>query len=299
MREPSLRTSRLTIAGALVAAALIGGTGFYLGRTTSPEPPSDTRSDPAPTPDPVPAVSAVVSDSILGRADVIELATAAADAAASGALLPDRVRAAVGRRVEIAVPFGCSGPAEADSEQPLRWRYDEGEETLRLHVAVTRWQAGDWGLEQPADDGARDDEAIEGFWIARPWSSSGECPERTAGGPAAAATAGPDAEPTLAVAQFFRGDIRREALREGRPFQSVQRISRADFAASRGFRVILSGRIDRVPAAEGGLEGPVRCIQPGGIERRPRCIVAVTLDEVRIENPVSRAVLASWPVGRE
>lgn len=297
MREPSLRNSRLAIAGALIAAALVGGAGFYLGRTTSPDDVSETRSDPVSTPAPLPAVSTIVADSFLGRAEVIELAAAAADAAASGAMLPDRVRAAVGRRFEIALPFGCTGPAEAESEQPLRWRYDEAEEALRLHVAVTRWQPQEWGLQQPTDDEAADDQTnddhtIEGYWVARPWSSSAECPAQTAGGQAATA------EQSLAIAQFFRGDVRREALREGRPFQSVQRIPRSDFAVSRGFRLVLAGRIDRVPGAEGGLDGPVRCIQPGGIERRPRCIVAVTLDEVRIENSTNDAVLARWPIGR-
>jgi hypothetical protein len=255
MREPSLRTSRLAIAGALVAAALVGGAGFYLGRTTSAEPENGTRSDPVLSPAPLPAVSTIVADSVLGRAEVIELAAAAADAAASGAILPDQVRAAVGRRFELALPFGCTGPAEAESEQPLRWRYDEAEQALRLHVAVTRWEAGDWGLEQLTDedaagDEASDDQAIEGFWIARPWSLSAQCPARaTAAQPAVAA------EESLAIAQFFRGDGRREALREGRPFQSVQRIPRTDFAAPNGFRLMLSGRIGRVPTAESGPGG--------------------------------------------
>jgi hypothetical protein len=294
MREPSLRTSRLAIAGALVAVALIAGAGFYLGRATSPEMASKSAGLPAPKPAPLPAVSAIVADSFLDRAEVIGLAAAAADAASSGAMPPDRVRAAVGRRVEIALPFGCSGPADADSEQPYRWRYDEDEEALRLHVAVTRWEAGDWGLEQLADEEASDDQAIEGFWIARPWSSSAECPARASTGQSTVA-----AEQSLAVAQFFRGDVPREALRGARPYQSVQRIPRTDFAAPRGFRLMLSGRIGRVPDAAGGPGGPVHCIQPTGIDSRPRCVVAVTLDEVRIENPADGAVLARWPVGQD
>lgn len=304
MREPSLRTSRLAIAGGLVAAALVGGTGFYLGRTTSPEPATATLGDRVSVPGPAAAVSTIVADRSLGRADVIDLAAAAADAAASGAALPERVREAIGRRVEIALPFGCSGPAEADSDQPLLWSYDEAEEALRLRVAVTRWQAGDWGLAQPPGGDARDDvaaadEAIEGFWVARPWSSSGECSARADGGLAAPDAPDPESERSLAIAQFLRGDVRREVLREGRPFQSVQRIAPGDFAAARGFRLLLSGRIDRVPSAQGGLATPVHCVQPGGIERRPRCIVAVTLDEVRIENPADGNILASWPIGRE
>ena len=303
MREPSLRTSRLAIAGALVATAAVGGAGFYLGRATSSDAAREAQNAPTPTPAPLPAVSDVIADRVLDRADLIELAAAAADAGASGAPLPDEVRDAVDRRFEIAVPFGCSGAAAADSDAPLRWRYDAEAETLRLHVAVTRWEAADWNLEGPGDS-----EAIEGFWIARPWSSSGECPRRATppspaaspqpiGGepPAAAANSSPNPVQTLAIAQFLGGDVRREVLREGRPFQSVQRIARANFAAPRGFRLLLSGRIDEVP----GAQGPVHCVQPGGFEQRPRCIVAVTLDEVRIENPAIGAVLASWPIGHD
>lgn len=294
MREPSLRTSRLAIAGALAAACLVTGMGFYLGRTTATDAAREGPGNRAPIPIQAPAVSTIVANSFLDRADVIELAAAAADATASGEALPDRVRNAVGRRVEIALPFGCSGPAEADSEQPLRWRYDEGAETLRLHVAVTPWEPDEWNLDQPTGDGA-----IEGFWIARPWSARDECPQPAGRGPSSAPATDLNAERSLAVAQFFRGDARREALREGRPLQSVQRLSRADPTPGRGFRLMLSGRIDRVPGVQGGVSAPVHCIQPGGIERRPRCIVAVTLDEVRIENPASRTVLASWPMGRD
>lgn len=291
MREPSLRTSRLAIAGAVAALVAIGGAGFYLGRTTSPVPADEAPAKTAiSTPEPVlPVVEPVP---LLDRAGLIYLANAAADAAVSGVALPAEVRDSANRRFEIAVPFGCAGPAEADSEAPLRWRYDEAAQTLRLHVAVTRWTADQWGLAEPEDG-----EAIEGFWIARPWSSSGECPPpRPADGAPAPALDGVP-EQTLAVAQFFRGDVRREALRDGKPFQSVQRIASDAFAAPRGFRLMLSGRIDRVPGAQ-GPGAPVHCVQPGGPAQRPRCIVAVSLDEVRIENPASGEVLASWPIGR-
>lgn len=291
MREPSLRTSRLAIAGALLAIAAVGGAGFFLGRTTSPRP---ALSEPATTATPVPSPDPIsVVERSLGRADLVELADLASDALVTGAALPDRVREAVGRRFELAMPFGCAGPASVDSQAPLRWRYDQEDETLRLHVAVTRWSATDWRLDD--NDGI---EAIEGFWIARPWTSSAECPRRLAEDDTPATGSGGSEERTLAVAQFLAGDVRREALREGRPFEAVLRVQQSEFAAPRGFRLVLSGRIDRVPAA-GGQGGPVRCVQPGGSDQRPICVVAVTLGEVRIENSADSEVLASWPVGRD
>lgn len=287
MREPSLRTSRLAIAAAIAALAIIGGAGFYLGRTTSP---SAAKEAPAPVPSAAaePIVPVVQPIAPLDRAGLLDLADAAADAAASAVAPPATVSEAVARRFQFAIPLGCTGPAENDSEAPLRWRYDHKEETLRLHVAVTRWEASEWGLVDSADGGV-----IEGIWIERPWSSNSECPQRSDDDQAPADNPNATAEQTLAIAQFFGGSVRREALRVNRPFQSVQRIASADFAAPRGFRLMLSGRIGRVP----GTMSPVHCIQPGGLGQRPRCIVSVTLDEVRIENPASGEVLATWPIG--
>jgi hypothetical protein len=293
MREPSLRTSRLAIAGAVLALATMGGAGFYLGRTTSPEVSDDPTAAASPSAAPQSIIPVVEPILPLDRAGLLDLVAAAADAAASGVAPPDKVAEAVDRRFEIAVPFGCAGSAEEDSEASLRWRYEEDAEILRLHVAVTRWAAADWGLVDPVDG-----KSIEGFWIERPWASGGECPQRSAGSQTVSAASVPAAEQTLAIAQFFGVDVRREALRADRPFQSVQRIAAADFAAPRGFRLMLSGRIDRVPGATASA-GPVHCIQPGGAGQRPRCVVAVTLDEVRIENPASGEVLATWPIGSD
>lgn len=285
MREPSLRTSRLAIAGGLVAAITVGALGFYLGRSTAPKPPEPApaaSASPAPSPSPTSE-----PQEMLDRSDLVALAHRASDTLASGETLPAELRQAVNRRFELAIPFGCTGPAGDNSPARLRWSYNEAEEALRLHVASIDWRPAEWGL------GARENiEAIEGFWITRPWSSAETCPERV--GQAMATGMEPVTLPgqTVAVAQFFTGDDRRGAQRDGRPFESVQRVPADEFDASRGFRLLLTGRIDRVP---GG--GPVRCIQPAGIEQRPICVVAVTFDEVRIENPLSNEVLATWPIG--
>jgi hypothetical protein len=226
---------------------------------------------------------------VLGRADLTGLAVLASDAFSSGEPIPDSVRAARDRRFELLLPFGCAGPVDEGSSAPLRWRYDEEAEALKIHVAPNHWDAGAWGLAEQSGI-----EAIEGFWITRPWTSSDDCPARSG----KTATNGMDSltltlpGQTLAVAQFFTADARRSALRDGRAFEATNRVPRADFDGSRGFRVRLSGRIDRVP----GADAPVRCIQPGGMDQRPICAIAVKLDELRIENPIDDEVLATWPI---
>lgn len=285
MREPSPRTSRLAIAGGLLAVLCIGGGGFLLGRgTLSPPPPVTNEVVAVPTPpeEPPPAETRT-----LGRADLAALAGQAADAAASGTPVPASVREAVGRQFDLELPFGCGGPANQMDAAPLSWSYNETAEVLRIRVQPTTWAAADWGIA--AEAGV---EAIEGFWIPRPWSSRGTCPPRTV--QAAVAGSEPVMLPgqTLALAQFVAGDGRREALRGERPFELVQRMPRAEFDGSQGFRVRLLGRIGSVAGT-----GPVRCLQPAGIEQRPICVIAATLAEVRIENPADGAVLATWPIG--
>ena len=287
MREPTPRTSRLAIAAGLLAMLAVGGLGFLLGRAGQPQA-APAANQAAPAPDPAPAPPRE-EPRTFARADLVTMAAQAADAAASGAPVPDAVDEAAGRRFDLLLPFGCGGPAAGEGGAPLRWRYDEAEEVLRLHARPTSWTAADWDI-----GAATGIEAIEGFWIARPWSSSGACPAGT--GRALVTGSEPVTLPgqTLAVAQFLPGDARREARRGARPFELVRRLPRAALDASRGFRLRLLGRIGRVP---GG--GPVRCVQPAGIEQRPICVIAVTLDEVRIENAATGAVLATWPVGGE
>src|SRR3546814_17909516 len=62
MHEPSLRTSRLVIAGGLGAAIAIAGTGFFLGRMTLPDAEPSSVAKPAP----------VVPPSQIGRASCRE-----------------------------------------------------------------------------------------------------------------------------------------------------------------------------------------------------------------------------------
>lgn len=212
----------------------------------------------------------------------MELAQQASDARASGSPLSPTVTNAAGRRFELILPFGCAGPSEDGSTQPMRWRYDETAEALRVSVTPVAWNGEDWDFA--AAKGLR----AEGFWIARPWTSSERCP------PSVMQPSPSGTEPvtlpgqTLAIAQFS-ADAKGGLSRDGKPFEIVKRISRDAFDASRGFRLRITGRVDRD-------FGPVRCIQPAGVEQRPICVISSRIDDIRIENPATDEVLASWPI---
>lgn len=279
MREPSLRNSRLVIAGGLIAAIALSGAGFLLGRSTSPRPapPAQVATTP-----PTVAVTPteIEAPRILGRAEIIGLASRATDVYTSGGPLPPDVTALAGRRFDLALPFGCKGMATDKDDAPLRWRYDANKETLRIHAAPMKWAADDWGV---ADKGVAETQ-FEGFWVSRTWSSAERCPqvsESSTGNQ-------PDipAEHSLAVAEVLAGD---DEARDRRPYKVVKRLAPEKLAADQGFRLRLMGRIEPL---SGGL--PIICKQTLGIEQRPICLVGIMLDEVRVENSLTNETLAIW-----
>jgi len=295
MHEPTPRTSRFVVAGSAAAIVLIGGGGFLLGRSTAPSPPPTIASPP-----PLPiAEKSVVPEApaarILSRSDIIAIANAAADASSSGSQLSESASAAEGSRFEVDLPFGCDGPAVEDSREAFQWRYDAKSSSLRVSVVPAVFEASEWLGEPSSDVGnamptATRGEALEGFWIARPWSSRGTCES----GGSTAIPLGIDAVTlpgqTLGLAEIFTEEGSRSARRGGKPYESVRRMDATDLKIDQGLRVRLSGRIARFPNGS-----TVRCRQPAGKDQRPVCIVAVSFDDVAIENPSTKETIATWP----
>lgn len=285
MQEPSARTSRLAIAAGLAAVLLVGGGGFLIGRMTASAPPAPLPPVVAPGPAPSLAPEAARD---LERADLIALGQRAADSFASGETLPKKIRDAAGRRFSLWLPFGCAGPTDADSGLSMRWRYDESSEVLRVTADPVRWTAADWGL-----DGARAPASAEGFWIGRPWLSSGACPARTEQAVPRGTEAITLPGQSLAIAQFTFNEGDRGTRDGVRPFETVQRIAKGRFDGSAGFRLRVNGRIEPVSGGE-----PVRCVQPAGNEQRPICVIGALIDSVELENPASGETLATWSMRR-
>lgn len=286
MEEPSLHSSRIALAGGLAAALVVGGAGFLLGRGTTERTPPVVAPTPVAKPSPEPEPEP--SRGILGRADLIALAATAADTAAGGRDPATERGVIEGRRFELRLPFGCNGPASEDSGATMRWRYDAADEALRVHVAPVAWTAEDWW----SHDAPSDIDAIEGFWITRPWTSSEACP--SGGDRPAAVGAEPVTLPgqTLAIGRIFSAEGARGGRRDGEAYSAVVRIPEDELDASDGFRLRVRGRIARTP------DGPVRCRQPAGAEQRPICLIGVVMDEVAIENPANGETLATWSVAQ-
>lgn len=282
MVEPSRPRSRLALAGGIAVAIAVAGLGFVIGRNTSPRP---TIVAPAPipisTPTPAPEPSVTVTTPSLGRPDLLAVARGAADAFAAGRQVPPDVTTLAGRRFELRLPFGCDGPAP--DEAPLGWRYDDRAETLRVRVTPVRFDTG-W-LAPEIAEGV---DAVEGFWIDRPWTASEACPPKR---PAVAARAA-QPERTVALVQFHGVEQSRAGRRDGDAYEAVEKVAPDGLAFGQGFRIRLSGRIGTVP----GSASPVLCRAAETPDARPVCLVAVLLDQVAIENPATGATVAIWEV---
>lgn len=255
------------------------------------------------------------------RALLLAAADAAADATAAGLPLPERNTALVNRSFELRLPFGCDGPGTAPDQDWAGWTYDPRTRALKLTARPENWQDAAWlaGIapDRPAD-------AIEGFWIRRPWTRSESCPPAApeAAGPAAdagdpsgevwpdvtkdkppppvrpgagdetAETAVPvQAEPhpreTLGIARFVSPGAARTLTRGDRPYSVTLKQSEGFVGDPAGYRLVLVGRIT------GFADGqPVRCWSEDA-SLHPICIAAAEFVRVAIEDSQG-TVLVEW-----
>lgn len=288
MKEPTPRTSRLALAGGVLALVVVAGAGFVTGRrSVAPAPARMVTPVASVTAIPQPAlVKPEPAPEQLDRAGLLALVAASVDAFASGRAVPAEVAQLAGRTFTFALPFGCMGQLSETDATGTGWRYDADRSALRLQVTSTHWPSQYWlGVKPPADV-----EAIEGFWIPKPWTSSETCP--TGEAPGAASEPATPAGQTLAIAKVFRAGGARQDRRDGEPYVAVVRSTPEAVRAGSGFRVRLEGQLTDLP---GG--GAIRCRQPGGPDQRPTCLVGATFDEVAIENAATGEILARWAGG--
>lgn len=202
----------------------------------------------------------------------------AAEAFATGQPNPPELAKLAGRRFEVRLPFGCHGPAPADA--PLGYAWEPKARKLTLRAMPQTWTAA-----QPirALLGSPATEAIEGFWLSRPWIHSADCPAQPAGVAGAAGAAAPQ---TVGLAQVFDKGGSRLLRRNGRAYEATRRLEDDQAPPANGYRLVLAGRIvDHDGSA-------IRC-RSDGADQRPICFVLVELDHVSLETPEGAAV-ADW-----
>lgn len=277
MAEPDPRSNRrrlAAVAGVLIVIVVGALVAIRALRPEPAQPPAPAVPTPAPLALPEPSP-------LLGRAELLAAAEAAASAYAAGEPAPPDAAALVGRRFELSLPFGCAGPSATPTNEPARWTYDAERKTLRMSASRQEWGETSWAaaLAAPAQV-----EAVEGFWISRPWTRSDACPPA----PGMADVLTLPSEHTLGVAAFFAPDSSRGLQRGARPYEFVQKSAEPPADGAREYRLVIRGRI--VGFADGQ---PVRC-RALSFDQRPVCLFAVSFDQTAFEDPRTGAKLAEW-----
>ncbi|HAD83532.1 MAG TPA: hypothetical protein DCG71_01655 [Brevundimonas sp.] len=294
----SITTTRLAAPLALAAALP-----FLTWCQRPPEPAAPANPAPPPT---------VVLDSTLNRAALLAALTEAGTALADG---QTRDAALTGRTVSVRLPFGCGGETNVVGDAgglPRLARNEDGSLTL----AVTPEDLSASALVPATREGAVDKwEAVEGFWITRPWSSLDVCPTSAAQpapapdpapSPAQTADKTPAEGKTLeaktveppvvqpersaGLAAVFETGGSRLGRRQGQAYVHVVRGEKgvAPTPAPGGYALRLEGRLTAF--ADGKA---VHCVQKDA-ESRPVCVAALRLDRLAFEDGATGALLSEW-----
>lgn len=270
------------IAPALLALALIGilVAGYLLNQHRPPETPPAAQAPPtsiAPPP--------VIAPETLGRSDLI----AAVHAAAAAYTAPEGAAAAspetlLDREFRLRVAFACHGAQGRPLGAQAFTEYDPQARTLRLIAQPSSWTG--LPLAEAIESGGKV-EAVEGFWLPRPWNTTEGCPQRRATVAAPNPTA--PATQTLGLAQAFEMGGSRLLRRGDRPYEFVRRIPETEAATlAHSYWLVLEGQVTGF-----GEGSPFRCWQESP-DHRPICLLGVNFSRVAFEDAATNAVLAEW-----
>ena len=248
-----------------------------------------------PAAEPAPQLPTVPRLESLDRGAILAAVAQAASASAAGADDSTAQRALDGRQFEFRIRFGCRGPSAALREQWLGWSFDEVSRTLRVRAKPTL--TGEDPLVQELGGGVF--EAVEGFWVPRPWLLQPICPATVAVQTAPVDEVAEDSKvaeplplwPRIGMAQFFSETDPRTGRRSVRPYEAVKTLDSGVAIDSQGLDLVLSGRLKALPGKR------VIACRAKGAQSPPECIVSTEFDRVWIETPGSEKVIAEWSSG--
>lgn len=217
-----------------------------------------------------------VVEPVIDRAAFLEAMAAAASAHTAGD--ENHPNTLADRRFAVRIRFGCAGPAEEGSTESIRWTAAADAQSFRVRAEPDLVSTG----LAPLTVTTLGVEAIEGFWVPRPWLRSDACPAQ------------PEEEnisqaaPTVGLAQYFTADDSRVRRRSGRAYESVVRISGSDELPKNGLTLLLEGRFRGWP--NGRI---IRCWGTG-VSSPPSCVASVQMDRAVIERPDDNSSLVEW-----
>jgi len=231
----------------------------------------------APEPEaPAPRLPAV--ERPLDRAGVLQAVGAAASAAGLGRNDAAAQRRLDGKTFEVRIRFGCANSGAAGSDPgPFGVRFEEDSRTLRVRAAPDL-TIDDPAVAQIAGEGV---EAVEGFWMRRPWLLADGCP-------AGAANPAQAFSQRVGLAQFYGAADSRIGQRKDRAYEATATLADDERPSLQGYNLVLSGRLRKLAS------GRVVSCSLAGRDAPPQCVVSAEFDHVWIEHPQTHAVLAEW-----
>ena len=253
---------------------------------------NDAASTPPAAQPPVP-----LAEAPRDRASLMIALARAASAAALG--IDDRAtqRSLDGDRFEFRLRFGCPrAGGESQAGGPFSARFDQDSATLRLSVTPTA-SAEDPAVAAIAGENV---EAVEGFWIERPWLLAAGCPAVPGPtGPAAdPAASQPPAEPggeaptaaipRAAIVQFHTANDPRTERRGERPYAATKTLPEGAQPSANGYDLVLSGRLRALP------DGRVIACTATSPNLPPTCLVSAVFGRVWMERPGTGELIAEW-----
>lgn len=326
-------SAKMWIAIPVMAMALSGCQLATDGPPKKDEPKDDTATKLPKLPTPT------VQDIAVDRRQLLLAVNEAMSAAATGTEDNNMQASLSGRQFILKLPLGCSGESDAASG----WIYDEASQrltvkatpdvsladlddvlpvTLNMPVAfapapeavtpeVTREAAKGADAKAattPAVQQPSKIEAVDGFWIPRPWIFTDTCPVDTAASDDAAletaegensgsaAEQNPPAEadiaaPTVAIAHFYTARDPRVGRRNGQPYRITKRVTEEERPSPQSLRLVLRGRLGMVPGGK-----VIQCSTPKD-GRQPRCVISASFDRVSFENAGGSVIYAEWGGG--
>lgn len=266
--------------GALAGAALLSAC------QVEREPTAPGVKDNSASPEPrLPIIEPPLDRKALLRA-VVEVRSAYA----TGQEITERQRQLDGQRVELRLSIGCPG----DTQPTRRIDYRENDRRLRITIApeITAETVA------VAELGLSDIEAVEGFWIYRPWVIFGDCPViRQEGSPSFAAVGqkpqsvqantAPE-PPRIGIAQFYSAADSRTGRRGMRDYEASRQLADDEAPRPDGYQLVISGRLEALP------DGRVIVCSGSGVAVPPRCIISAHIDRVSVVDPANGSALGEW-----
>lgn len=256
----------------------------------SKEPHSPASAAPTETPGTAPVLP--TAEKPLDRGQLLLAVAQAASDAALGRSDVDRQRTLDGKAFELRLRFGCP----TDRGGSRAWTYDDKRRklSLRIEPEIT---AHDAMIEALGQQGY---EAVEGFWIRRPWQLAAACsaPVET-NAVATSATAGPEAHsptaseplgpmPKIGLAQFYTDEESRTHRRDSRAYTASKILPEGTQPSDRGYDLVIKGRLRKLAS------GTVIACRNRGTAAPPDCVASALIDSVAILDPNSGQIIAEW-----